>query len=285
MNNNNITEIPVLILLNEWHKHRSPVTLPIFSDGGAGLCFAGLKLLQALGVMKESLVPCNKTVTAIGGSEISCLGWLPITFKIDDNIMTQPAYTCDKVDKIYFSRKSCLKTNILPALFPFPMPSKEQESVQSVPSHQGMSQIVNQNGYNTTYYGTHTISKPTHTCQLPAEKPAHLPYPATNENVPILKHILDQFSSSAFNTRSLSHPCIPLQHTFILNLMLHSHTHTYTYTHTHTHTNSNSISLETRNQRQSWCWCTERYHWTSTHMQTCSMVFPRGFSYKKRQTL
>ena len=149
--NNNITEIPVLILLNEWHKHRSPVTLPVFSDGGAVFCFAGLKLLQALGVMKENLVPCNKTVTVIRGSELSCLGWLPITFKIDDDIMTQPAYTCDKVDKIYFSRKSCLKTNILPALFPFPMPSKEQESVQSVfvdsssvPSHQGMSQILNQ---------------------------------------------------------------------------------------------------------------------------------------------
>ena len=42
--------------------------------GGAGLCLAGLKLLQARGASKESLVPSNKIVTAIGGSEISWLG-------------------------------------------------------------------------------------------------------------------------------------------------------------------------------------------------------------------
>ena len=78
------------------------------------------------------------------------------------------------------------------------MPSKEQESVQSVTvdtsvaNHQDMSQIVGQNG-----------SKPTHACQPPPEKPTHPPYPATSENVPKLKqYILDRFSSSAFNTSS-----------------------------------------------------------------------------------
>ena len=90
------------------------------------------------------------------------------------------------------------------------MPSKEQESVQSVtvdtssvPNLQDMSQIVNQNGYNTTYYGTYTTTKTTRACQPPPEKPAHLPYPETNENVLKLKqYILDQFSLSAFNTSS-----------------------------------------------------------------------------------
>ena len=78
------------------------------------------------------------------------------------------------------------------------MPSKEQESVQSVtadtsvPKHHDMYQIVSQNGL-----------KPTHTHQPPPEKPAHLLYSATNENVPKLKqYILDQFSSRAFNTSS-----------------------------------------------------------------------------------
>ena len=111
-----------------------------------------IEITTNLGVTKKNLVPCNKIVTAIGGSEISCLGWLPITFKIHDNIITQTFYTCDKADKLYFSRKGCLKTNMLPALFPFPMLSKEQESVQSVlvdlpsgPNHQDMFQIVNQN--------------------------------------------------------------------------------------------------------------------------------------------
>ena len=99
------------------------------------------------------------------------------------------------------------------------MPSKEQASVQSVtvdtssvPNLQDMSQIVNQNGYNTTCYGTYTTAKTTHACQPPPEKLAHLPYPETK--------------------------C-----TSILNLM---HLHML-----HTHTNSHSVSLETRNQRES----------------------------------
>ena len=90
------------------------------------------------------------------------------------------------------------------------MPSKEQASVQSVtvdtssvPNLQDMSQIVNQNGYNTTCYGTYTTAKTTHACQPPPEKLAHLPYPETNENILKLKqYILDQFFSSAFNTSS-----------------------------------------------------------------------------------
>ena len=182
MNNDNITEIPALLSLHERHKHKWSVTLLIFPDSGASLCHAGLKLLQALGVTKENLIPCNKIVTTVGGSKISYLGWLPITFKIHDHTTTQPVYICDKVDKMYFSRKGCLETNIFPALLPFPMPSKEQESVQSVtvdtsvPNHQDMSQIVSQNG-----------SKSTHALQPPPEKPAPLPYPATNENVPKLK--------------------------------------------------------------------------------------------------
>ena len=60
MNIDNITEIPELISLNEWHKHRSPVTLPIFPNSGTNLCLAGLKLLQVLGVNKENLIPCKK---------------------------------------------------------------------------------------------------------------------------------------------------------------------------------------------------------------------------------
>ena len=96
-NNANISEISALISLNERYKHKSPATPPILPDSGSSLCPVGLKLLQALDVTKENLIPCNKTTTAVGGSKISCLGWLPITFKIHDNTTTQPVYTCDKV--------------------------------------------------------------------------------------------------------------------------------------------------------------------------------------------
>ena len=100
MNKDNITEILALISLNEKHKHTS---------SGASLCLTELKLLKALGFTKENLIHCNKIITAVGGSEISCLDWLPIKFKIYDNTTTHPAYICDKEDNIYYFKKWATK--------------------------------------------------------------------------------------------------------------------------------------------------------------------------------
>ena len=152
--------------------------------------------------------------------------------------MTQPVYICDEVGKTYFSRKGCLETNILPASFPFPLPSTGKESVQSVtvdsllvPKHWDTSQIVNQNGYNTCY-GT----------QLLQNQP--LPVSHHLENLHTYhSHTLrcNQWECSQAKTiylglisplvpsslAALFQPWKPLLHTCILNLtqlhMLHMH--------------------------------------------------------------
>ena len=83
-----------------------------------------------------------------------------------------------------------------------------------------------------------TIAKPTHTRQPTPEKPAHLPYPATNENVSKLKqYILDQFFSSAFNSSSpFPSMDVTLAHIHLKLDATPYATHIHTHTHTHTHT-------------------------------------------------
>ena len=42
-------------------------------------------------------------------------------FCVGGHVTRQPLYICNKVDKLYFSRKACIETKILPETFPYPM--------------------------------------------------------------------------------------------------------------------------------------------------------------------
>ena len=83
------------------------MTLDIFPDSGANICLAGPKQLHRLGLQASHLRSCQKRVKAVGGSFLSCTGWLPVTFDIKGHCTTQPLYFCDKVDKLYFSKQAC----------------------------------------------------------------------------------------------------------------------------------------------------------------------------------
>ena len=136
----------------------------IFPDSGASICLAGPQHLKKLNVNPQALIPCRKRVTAVGGSELICKGWLPTRFTIGGNTTDQPLYICDKIDHIYFSRRGCTETNILPASFPFPM-------------NNGAS-------VNAVTEVTHPV------------RPNSIPFAATEENVPKLReHLVKEFSS------------------------------------------------------------------------------------------
>ena len=106
LNNQQITKISDEVSTKQKHSSSQLIVLPILPDSGASL---------------ENLIKCNKTVTAVEGSKLSCQGWLPITFKIHGHTTSQPIFICGKVDKIYFSQKGCLATKILPPTFSYPM--------------------------------------------------------------------------------------------------------------------------------------------------------------------
>ena len=101
--------------------NNTPIKTDIFPDSGATVCIAGPHYLKILGVPEHCLIPTEKSVVAVGGSKLNCHGWIPMKFCIGGHVTRQPLYICDKVDKLYFSRKGCTETKILPETFPYPM--------------------------------------------------------------------------------------------------------------------------------------------------------------------
>ena len=155
-------------------KSRS-ATVQLFPDSGASICLAGPQHLDAVNVQLKELIPCNKKVVAVGGSELVCKGWFPSEFVVQGNRTVQPLYICDKIDRIYFSKAACIDVTILPNTFPQPMcsdsPAEELGNIQ--------------------------------TKQIPPSlpnRPTQLPFPPVPENIPKLKQfLLDQFADTAFN--------------------------------------------------------------------------------------
>ena len=98
-------------------------TINIFPDSGANICLGGPKQLSLLGLTEVHLRPSRKQVKTVGGKIITCKGWTPIKFQIDEHSTIQPVYFCDLVDRLYFSKQGCVQMNILHPSYPTPMPS------------------------------------------------------------------------------------------------------------------------------------------------------------------
>ena len=88
MNNEQISEMPVEVSLKQKYSSSQPVVLPIFPDGGTSLCLAGPNLLQSLNINPKNLINCDKIVTGVGGSKLSCQGWTT----------SKPVFICKKVE-------------------------------------------------------------------------------------------------------------------------------------------------------------------------------------------
>jgi hypothetical protein len=123
-------------------------------------------------------------VKAVGGSKLTCLGWLPITFKVGPNTTNQPVYICDNIERIYFSKIACIDVNILSPSFPLPM--KESEGSSSPVA-------AIDNGDATTESETHPNNP-----KIPP-RPKKIPYAPKPENVDKLKqYLLEKFADTAF---------------------------------------------------------------------------------------
>ena len=94
------------------------VTLDIFPDRGGG---KHLPRQPKTTPTNRQLHQCYKCVKAVGGSVLTCKGWIPATFTIDGYTTTQPLYICERVDRLYFSKQGCLAVNFLSHNYPRPM--------------------------------------------------------------------------------------------------------------------------------------------------------------------
>ena len=181
---NNVTEIPAEVtpLSQTNQKVGTAKTMMVFPDSGASICLAGPQHIQAMGIDARSLIPCSKQVRAVGGSVLTCQGWLPTRFSIGSNTTQQPLYICDKVDRIYFGRSGCIDAKILPECFPFPMQ-------------------IEQNQAAAIEHGPAATAAPSSVEAADApERPTKMPFPATEDNVAKLKqHLIQSFSKTAFS--------------------------------------------------------------------------------------
>ena len=168
-----ITEIDAILTpVNRSSTKHQPILMNIFPNNGASICLAGPQHMDKLKINKHSLTHCSKPVRAVGGSTLRCSGWIPMTFQINEHTTTQPLYICDKVDRIYVSRKGCTELNILPDTFPFPMTTN-------------VSSITTDN---------------TDAAEKFPYCPQEIPFQPTDENIPKLKqYLLDQFAQTTFN--------------------------------------------------------------------------------------
>ena len=169
------------------HQHINPVKMSIFSDSGLSICLAGPQHITKFNLDTHDLIPSYKQVKAVGGSKLTCHGWLPMTFRIGKNTTKQPVYICDKVVRFYSGKNGCIDVNILSQVFPFPMNS----SSQTMPSVATINQSVSKD----------PTSQVTRAC--PPPQPEKLPCPPLEENIPKLEQYLrDKFRDTAFNRTS-----------------------------------------------------------------------------------
>ena len=171
------------LLRNKNTNHTS--TVKIFPDSGADICLASPKHLTQLHLQESDIIPYRKSVRPVGGGSLTCIGWIPVNFKVGQHNTRQPLYICKNIDRIYFSRVGCIDVKILPTSFPFPMDTIEEASIKAA------------------------TAPPEQQSSLPASlprdarippRPDKLPYPANEENIPKLKQFLiDQFKTTAFN--------------------------------------------------------------------------------------
>ena len=163
--------------------------LKVFPDSGASICLGGTKHLSLLGLMENNLVPCNKTVSAVGNHKMKCIGWLPVEFKVGGITTKQALYICRGIEKIYFSKKACIGVGLLPEHFPKQNNLAITAEVMHEPIEKKSSQKAN------VSLGLTAKTDP----KLP-NRPTKIPFHPTPENVPKLKNwLIDAFKDTAFS--------------------------------------------------------------------------------------
>ena len=167
-------EIPAEVTPLIKYKKPTTATVSIFPDSGAGICLAGTQHVHNIGISLKDLTMCNKKVMAVGGTILTCKGWILVQFKIGSRQTQQKLFICDHVDRIYFSREGCLDVGILPSTFPYPM--DQEVKVETISAD------------ITTFEEKNSTNK------VPNENKA-LPFPPIEENIDKLKdHIINSFT-------------------------------------------------------------------------------------------
>ena len=204
------------------YQNFSKKKINIFPDSGASICLGGTKHLYKLGISKNHLIPCNKTVTAVGNHKMTCLGWIPMEFCVNNNVTKQALYICERIERLYFSKAACKEVGILPKCFPMASSESHVSSCESTEigcstadqsnvertSHSNCLEsagmqvaklpVLPDDSKGHIYQNEYKVESLEKTAALP-HRPDKIPFPATAENIPKLKEwLLNAFQDTAF---------------------------------------------------------------------------------------
>ena len=143
------------------------ISVKVYPDTGATVCVAGLFILRKLGMTLSQLKPTSRRIVTATGNEIHCKGKFKLQMSVGTSTTTQDMFVCVNIKRVYLSRTGCVELKIVPEDFPNPM----------------------------------TVPSPSCTPQPPnlPKRPLKVPYPPTEENIPLLqKYLEDAFSESGF---------------------------------------------------------------------------------------
>ena len=90
--------------------------LKIFPDSGATICLGGSTHLYCMGLKESNLIPSKKVIRAVGSSTLISQVWLPVQFSVGEISTKQALYICNNIDKLYFSKATCIDVGILSPL-------------------------------------------------------------------------------------------------------------------------------------------------------------------------
>ena len=149
--------------------------------------------MVSLGATLRQLTPTDKTITAVGGTPLTCHGWLSVQFTFCELTNRQVLFICNHVSNIFLSREGCVDLRILPATFPKPMISSSNSTPPAIKAVQTAPKLPLPKTQHPLQPSSHSILPP---------KSAKLPCHLTEENVHKLKaYLLQKFGPTAFNNK------------------------------------------------------------------------------------
>ena len=162
-------------------------TLEAIADTGCQTCTAGKDILSKLCCPDNFMIPTSHKIVGITSASLGIVGAVMLRITINGRTTRQMVYVSDRVQGLYLSERALKDLGIISESFPNSTFTTTAATLAPVSTNDAWK--------NDTH----------RTCECPKRTstpscPDTLPYPATKENVPLLrKWLIHAFSSSAFN--------------------------------------------------------------------------------------
>ena len=190
-------------------SRRKTFNKKVFPDSGASICLGGTQHLEEFDMLPQELIPCNKTISVVGGGTLPCLGYINVEFTVNGTTTKQRLYICEKIDRIFFSKDACIETFILPSTFPQPLPALKfmQQKDNVYPLNQHATPFQPRTKPPTAVMSVHFQKSAVPKRVLgegnrraPPSRPKQIPHPPVESSIPLLrKYIVDNFRDSALD--------------------------------------------------------------------------------------